>query len=164
MLFDHIEEKEAVKRAALIETNGYKFYSRLADKTLDKKTKAVFKTLADDERKHLKIIEKVYFPEAGFTDTITDEEVALEDYLKRSGAADIFTKRIDVEKLVKLVDEPKKALIVALDTERYSVEYFEGLAKSSISADGKKICMELAEEERRHVRHIEELLASAGKP
>lgn len=164
MLFDHIEEKEAVKRAALIETNGYKFYSRLAEKTADKKTKAVFKTLADDEKKHLKTIEKVYFPEAGFTDTITDEEIALEDYLKRSGAADIFTKRIDVDKLIKLVDEPKKALFVALDTERYSVEYFEGLAKSSISEDGKRICAELAEEERTHVKHIEELLASAGKP
>jgi len=164
MLFDHIEEKEAVKRAALIETNGYKFYSRLAEKALDKKTKAVFKTLANDEKKHLKIIEKVYYPEAGFTDTITDEEVSLEDYLKRSGAADIFTKRIDVDKLIKLVNEPKKALIVALDTERYSVEYFEGLANSSISADGKRICMELAAEERTHVKHIEELLASADTP
>ncbi|MBI5970794.1 MAG: ferritin family protein [Deltaproteobacteria bacterium] len=164
MLFDHAEEKEAVKRAALIETNGHKFYGRLAEKTLDKKTKSVFKALANDEKKHLKIIEKTYFPEAGFTDTITDEEIMIEDYLKKSGAADLFTKRIDVDKLIKLVDEPRKALIVALDTERYSVEYFEGLAKSSISEDGKKICMELAEEERGHVKHIEGLLASLSMP
>ena len=50
MLFDHIEEKEAVERAALIEKNGITFYTLLAEKITDKGMKAVIKRLMEDEK------------------------------------------------------------------------------------------------------------------
>lgn len=159
MLFDHIEEKEAVERAALIEKNGITFYTLLAEKIADKGMKAVIKRLMEDEKKHLRIIENKYFPEAGFPIDVTDEEIEIEKYVKRN-TPDLFTKRINIEKLVALVNEPKKALLIALDTEVHSAEYFENLAKRATTEDGRKIYKELAEEERGHVRDIEELLKS----
>ena len=56
--------------------------------------------------------------------------------------------------------EPKKALLIALDTEVHSAEYFENLAKRAMTEDGRKIYRELAEEEKSHVRDIEEILES----
>ncbi|MBI5588370.1 MAG: ferritin family protein [Deltaproteobacteria bacterium] len=160
MLFDHIEEKEAVIRAALIEQNGYKFYTMLADRTTDKNAKYLFKKFAHDEQRHLRVIENKYFPAAGFTDQITEEELQIEGYIEKSGTADIFTKRINVAALVRVIDSPKKALLIALDTERHSVEYFGTLARRARTEEGRKLYSELAEEEKDHVSQLEAMLAS----
>lgn len=161
MAFEHLEEKEAVKRAAMIEENGVRFYTLLSEKTQDEEARAVFKKLARDEKKHFKVVEEKFFPEAGYSEQITEEELALEEYIEKTGAADIFTKRIDVDALVGLLDHPRKALMVALHTERYAVELFSNLAERSETDEGKKIYEELAEEERSHVSQIEALLAVA---
>src|SRR3972149_5091285 len=90
MVFEHMEEKEAVEEAALFEKNGLKFYSLLFEKIKDQRIRKVLKMLLGDEKKHLKVIEEKYFPEAGFSsDEITEEEVEIEKegkkmYLKLS--------------------------------------------------------------------------------
>lgn len=162
MLFDHIEEKEAVIKAAMIEQNGYKFYKMLAERTEDKDAKYLFRKFAHDEIRHLKTIENKYFPGAGFNDQITEEELEIESYIERSGAADIFTKRINVGALIKVLDNPKKALLIALDTERHSVEFFGDLAKRARTEEGRKLYSELAEEEKAHVTEIEGMLNAAS--
>jgi len=118
MVFEHLEEKEAVEIAALIEKNGFAFYSILADKTKKKSIKAVFKKLAKDERRHLKILEDKYYPEAGFGEQITEEELAIEDYVSRAADPAIFTEEIDVKKLIEVIDSVKKAVQLAIHTER----------------------------------------------
>ncbi len=163
MAFEHIEEKEAVKMAAMIEENGLRFYTRMAEMTTDEGARKVFKDLASDEKKHSKVIEDKFFPEAGFTEQITEEEIVLEEYIEKTGAADIFTKRIDVDALIGLLDSPRKALILALDTERYSVKLFTDLAEKSETEEAKKLYEEIADEERAHVSMIEALLAATPK-
>ncbi|MDH4227879.1 MAG: ferritin family protein [Deltaproteobacteria bacterium] len=158
-MFENLEEKEAVERAALIEKNGYKFYSLLISKISDARVKEALRDLAHDEQKHLKTLESVYFPEAGLGDEITEEELEIEEYVKKLGVPDLFTRRIDLEKLVAAVDEPKKALLIALDTEIHAAEYFEKMAAAAKTKGGKAMYKELAEEERGHVSRIEELLA-----
>ena len=158
-MFEHLEEKEAVKTAALIEVNGYRFYKLLANRTESKEVKAIFKKLADDEKKHLKVIETMFFPEAGFTEQVTEEELEIEDYLEREGRADLFTKKINVDDLVASIDTQKKALMLALDTERHSVQFFQHLSTKSSTEEGRRIYTELAEEEMSHVSQIEAMLA-----
>lgn len=161
MLFDHIEEKEAVMRAAMIEVNGLKFYNALARLTEDRAARDVFKRLAVEEKGHLAAIEKTYFPEAGFPiEQVTEEEIAIEEYVQSAAPIDIFTRRIDMESFVCHIDGPKKALTVALNAERYSVDYFDDLGRRCRTEDGRRICRELADEERAHVAHIEGLIAA----
>lgn len=161
MVFEHIDEKEAVKRAALIEANGYRFYTLLAARVEDGKTREALLKLAEDEKKHQDLIEKEFFPRAGFSpDEITDEELVIEEYIGKSGVADIFTRRVNMVELLKSIDTTKKALILAINTERNSVEYFDALARRAVSEDARGIYKDLAQEERRHVALIEELLAS----
>jgi rubrerythrin len=158
MPFEHIEEKEAVEKAALIEKNGRAFYTLLSKKTRDPGAAAVFRRLAKEEKKHLEILEKKFFPEAGLGEQITDEEIELEKYVERPGVSEIFVKKINIEKLVQLIDDDKKALTVALETELHAVQFFENLAAGASTDEGRKLYLELAEEERGHVREIENLL------
>ncbi|MBI3754271.1 MAG: ferritin family protein [Deltaproteobacteria bacterium] len=160
MTFEHLEEKEAVEVASLIEKNGFAFYSLLADKTEDKKIKTVFKKLAKDEKRHLKIFEKKYFPEAGFGEEITEEELAIEDYVARTADPKIFTEEIDVERLVHVIDSMKKAVILAIHTERYASEYFEGMAQKASTKEGARMYRGLAHEERGHAQELEAILKS----
>ena len=163
MVFEHMEEKEAVEEAALFEKNGLKFYSLLFEKIKDQRIRKVLKMLLGDEKKHLKVIEEKYFPEAGFSsDEITEEEVEIEKYVKRLGIPDIFARRINIEKLVELIDGPKKALLIALDTELHAAEFFKKMADRAATEEGKKMYLELSEEERTHAGHIEELLGEMG--
>src|SRR3990167_10849508 len=104
MFFEHLEEKEAVEIASLIERNGFAFYSILADKVEDKTVKDVFKKLAKEEKRHINALERRYYPEAGFGEQITDEEIAIEDYVSRSADPKIFTEEINVERLVHAID------------------------------------------------------------
>ncbi len=159
-MFEHIEEKEAVEKAALIEKNGIRFYTLLLEKIHVPNIREVFKELLKDEKRHLQIVEEEYFPEAGFSDIVTDEELEIENYVKNLGVPDLFMKRINIDKLVAAINDPKKALLIALDTERHSAKFFEHMAGRASTAEGRKMYRELAEEEKAHVKHIEYLLES----
>jgi len=161
MVFEHYEETEAAMRAALIEVNGFRFYKMLANRVDTYEARDALLALARDEKRHLHRIENQFFPEAGFSiDQITDEELVIQEHIDKSGTADIFTRRIDINALFKVVDTPRKALILALDTERNSVKYFEGLAEKADSKEAKDIYLDLADEEKSHVALIEGLIAA----
>ncbi len=158
MPFENLDEKEAVKRAALMEENGFVFYTMLSDRTEDDSVRAVFKRLAHDEKRHLKVLEQSYFPGAGLGEEITEEELDIEARLKGEEASDIFFRKIDVEKLIDSIDGLRGALMLALAVERHSVDFFTDLAARAGTAEGRKMYTRLAEEERSHVKDIEELL------
>jgi rubrerythrin len=159
-VFEQFEEQEAVKKSAMIEKNGYAFYSQLIEKFTDAKVLEVLKQLRDDEKKHLATIEHKYFKEAGFGDTITNEELEVELYVERKGVPDLFTRNIDMKKLIASIDNPRQALLLAMDTERHSVVFFENLAKEATSEEARDIYSALANEEKGHVEQIRVLLAS----
>ncbi len=158
MSFEQFEEKEAVKTAALIETNGLKFYNILGRRVTDSEVKAIISDLARDEKKHLQVIEKMFFPRAGFTEQITDEEVAMEANIESSGQADIFTKHVDMEEVVNALETPVKALELALEAEKYSVVFFTELSEKAETAEARALYEELAEEEKRHVAKVEGII------
>ncbi|MFQ5353557.1 MAG: ferritin family protein [Thermodesulfobacteriota bacterium] len=158
MSYEHFEEKEAVKTAALIETNGIKFYTILITRVKDREIKAILSDLARDEKKHLQVIEKMFFPRAGFTEQITDEEVAMEANIESSGQADIFTKHADMEAVINMLKTPAKALELALEAEKYSVQFFTDLSEKAETEESRELYEELAEEEKRHVAKVEGII------
>jgi len=103
-VFEQFEEQEAVKKSAMIEKNGFAFYSQLIEKFSDAKILEILKKLRDDEKKHLETIENRYFKEVGFGDTITEEEVEVELYVEAKGVPDLFTRNIDMKKLIASID------------------------------------------------------------
>ncbi len=159
MSYEQFEEKEAVKISAVIEANGFKFYTILALRVSDPAVKSVLSDLARDEKKHLRIIEDKFFPKAGFNEQITDEEVAMEANIERSGQADIFTRHVDMEEIINVLETPLKALELALDAEKYSVVFFGELAEKAETPEARSIYEAFVEEETRHVAKVEGLIA-----
>ncbi|VAW34721.1 hypothetical protein MNBD_DELTA02-414 [hydrothermal vent metagenome] len=157
-MFEKFEEQEAVKKSAMIEKNGFAFYSQLIEKFNDPKILEILKKLRDDEKKHLHTIENRYFKEVGFGDTITEEEVEVELYVENKGIPDLFTRNIDMKKLVASIDKPRQALELAMDTERHSVVFFENLAKEASTEEARHIYTALANEEKGHVEQIRVIL------
>ncbi|MFQ5479741.1 MAG: ferritin family protein [Thermodesulfobacteriota bacterium] len=159
MSYEHFEEKEAVKIAALIETNGLKFYNILGGRVTDPEVKTIISNLARDEKQHLQVIEKMFFPRAGFTEQITDEEVAMEANIESSGQADIFTKHVNMEEVINALGTPVKALELALEAEKYSVTFFTELSEKAETQESRRLYEELADEEKRHVAKVEGIIA-----
>jgi len=160
MSFEQFEEKEAVKISAVIEANGFKFYTILSNRVSEPAVKTVLKDLARDEKRHLRIIEEKFFPKAGFNEQITDEEVAMEANIERSGQADIFTKHVDMKEIINVLETPLKALELALEAEKYSVVFFGELAEKAETPEARSIYEALVDEETRHVAKVEGLIAT----
>ncbi|NOS35710.1 MAG: hypothetical protein GQ522_03635 [Deltaproteobacteria bacterium] len=157
-MFEHMEEKEAVKIATLIEKNGYAFYKYMAKKTEDKRVKAIMERLAEEESRHMKIIEDKFYPEVGFGDLITEEEIDMEEHVDHTTNPKIFALNIDMEKLVNSIDSVRKAVLLAVQAERYAAEFFEGLAEKAETEDGRRMYQSLVEEEKGHARALVALL------
>ncbi len=157
-MFEHMEEKEAVKIATLIEKNGYAFYKHLAKKTEDKGIKAIMERLAAEEARHMKVIEEKFYPEVGFGDLITEEEIDMEEHVDHMTNPKIFAMNIDMEKLVHSIDSVRKAVLLAVQAERYAAEFFEGLAEKAETEDGRRMYRSLVEEEKGHARALVALL------
>jgi len=130
------------------------------ERVSDEKILVVLMKLRDDEKKHLETIEHKYFKDAGLGDTVTDEELEVELYVEKKGVPDLFTRNIDIAKLVASIETPKQALLLAMDTERHSVVFFENLAKEASTEDARHIYTALANEEKGHVEQIKVILES----
>ena len=157
-MFEHMEEKEAVKIATRIEENGYAFYTLLAKKADDKKVKEVLKRLAAEESRHMKVIEEKFYPQAGFSDIITEEEIDMEEHVDLTADPRIFALNIDIEKLVHSIDSVKKAILLAVQAERYAAEFFEAMAGKASTEEGKRMYQSLVEEERGHAKALAALV------
>jgi len=157
-MFEHMEEKEAVKIATRIEENGYAFYTLLAKKADDKKVKEVLKRLAAEESRHMKVIEEKFYPQAGFSDIITEEEIDMEEHVDLTADPRIFALNIDIEKLVHSIDSVKKAILLAVQAERYAAEFFESMAGKATTEEGKRMYLSLVEEERGHAKALAALV------
>ncbi|MFQ5586344.1 MAG: ferritin family protein [Thermodesulfobacteriota bacterium] len=157
-MFEHMEEKEAVKIATRIEENGYAFYKHLAKKAEDKRVRDALERLAAEESRHMKVIEDRYYPQAGFGEMITEEEIDMEEHVDLTSNPKIFTMNIDIEKLVHTIDSVKKAILLAIQAERYAAELFEGLAEKATTEEGKTMYQSLVEEEKGHAKALVALL------
>lgn len=155
-----IEEKEAVKVASMIERNGMAFYSRLADSVEDGGVKGMLERLRDDEKRHARVLEEIYCPDAGFGEEITEEEIDLEEFVSKNRDPAIFTRNIDIDKVIRALKGVREALLFALHTERFSVDYFEKMSEKAVTERGRQMYKRLADEESGHVELVEDLLRS----
>lgn len=60
--------------------------------------------------------------------------------------------------------QPWHALKLALECEQRAQQYFEAIARSKVPAMVRKAALEMAEDEREHVRLIEEWIAKVPEP
>ncbi len=142
--------EELLGVALKIEGSGYQFYTTLANRSTGK-NKELFKSLAEQERDHMKTFEKIVAQskEKSGSQPLNEEAVG---YLKIFAETSIFP---EIEQDVPT--DFKEALQIALDVEKDSVVFYEELEKY---APQKETIERIVEEEKKHFKDILKMIES----
>lgn len=148
-----IDLEELLGVALKIEASGHEFYTKLESRSTGK-NKDLFKSLAEQEREHMKIFEKIaaQSKEKSETQPLNEEAVG---YLKIFAETSIFP---EIEQEVP--DDFKQALQIALDVEKDSVVFYEELVKY---APQKETIQKIIDEEKKHFKDILKMIETYDK-
>ncbi len=137
--------RDALRMAIATEKNGFEFYKRAATVTKDARGRSVFQRLALEERRHLSELEKRYRELLVKDPQLESRPVFL---FFKGAASGLFAQAAD--RLRKGVND-QEALLIGIDCERGSHEFFKKYGERFEDSDGKEIFLEFAEEERAHL-------------
>jgi rubrerythrin len=147
---------DAALAAVEIETRGEKFYRRLAEKADDVGTRRLFEHLADEETKHKAHFEALY-ERLGQVQLPAGANEA--EFTKYMGALiDTHTLfRESDSSLMENVKSRKDAIMKAMIFEKESILFFMEM-REMVPEREKKFIDECIEEERNHLRQLNEML------
>ena len=140
--------------ALKMELDGEKYYRDLAERVSFDKLKTVVEGLAEDERRHYKMIQSVQqqtfnLVEANPALSKTDNVFAIDN------EAALANKKFFIE---KLKGEQIEAYQAALMKEKESVELYSKLKENAKNREEKIICEKLMHEEEKHVEVLENII------
>jgi len=143
------------KYAMKMEKDGENYYRELAGKTSDIGLQTLLKMLADDEAKHYNIIEKMMK---------TDVSIELVETDILESAKNIFVK-IKGKKQVFDFDLPEINLYRhAWKIEEKSHKFYIEMGDKVEIESQRKIFLKLAEEEKKHMFLLENLIEFVSRP
>lgn len=139
------------------EIENRKLYEEFAEKTANEDLKSVFLELADEEKKHEKIVRQLKEKqtadnvEAGILPKAKEVLEKIAKGLPKGGEGVFVDEQVDVYKK-------------AIDIEAKSYKFYDEKAEESDSEEVKKAFKRLAEEERKHERIIENIIEMVDRP
>ncbi len=148
MLQDTESALVILKRAMAIEREGHGFYLKAAQTTEDEKGRETFTTLAEDERKHLELINRQYKALRGEGRWVRSAEAKPVD---ADLSKPLFPKwRGALGKTITARSGDRGALLFGLDIETKSYDLYRNAALRTGDPLGKAMFEFLAGEERSH--------------
>jgi rubrerythrin len=141
--------KEILTFAVGNEIEAYEFYLGVSSKIKDANISAIFKELAEEEKKHRSFLEGLL----SSGQPLQFEE--LSDYR--------VSETIDRPKL-SLEMKPADAIALAIKNEEDAMKMYADLAKSANQSDQKKMFESLSKMEQGHKVKLEELYSSMAFP
>lgn len=138
--------REVLKHAMVIEENGYKLYTFLAQKSQEPEVKQLFNFLAEEEGKHKQTFGGIL----GALQDLTPVETAPTeyfDYLRAYTTTSIFHE-LSEEEMHKLSDLAS-ALKYSMDRESDSILYYHEI-KAFLPESEHDLLDRIIQEERRH--------------
>jgi len=152
---------EVVELAILIEANGEAFYRSLERTAPDVRTREVFAYLAAEEERHRAAFAELKEALANYrpVESYPGEHAA---YMEALAEKNVFTKRDVGRKLAQQVTSPHEAVETALEFEKESILFFEGMRRL-LPQEGQETVDRLIAEEKRHIVRLKELEESLGK-
>ena len=136
-----MDVKEIVRQAAHQEEKAHKFYTDALKFVKDAAARVWIKELADEELKHKEMLQKF--------------DASKIKQFKPAKIHDLHITEYLVDKDVHEIKDFQDVLIVAMKKEQKSYNFYVGMAKSADSANLKKICKVLAQEELKHKHKLE---------
>lgn len=158
------KQREALEMAIQLEREGQAFYKKAAARTLSEKGRAMFLSLADDEKRHEQILERQC---NALTENQCFADIPEMGAVSADWDAPIFPKDASIfEKVVRGDASDVDALLFAIQAENKSFELYRKLAKETDDAAGQAMFRWLASVERGHFNQLmlnyESLLSSGA--
>ncbi len=144
--------RDALELTLAIERRGYTFYSNAARKTKDSGGRLMFHRLAAEESGHLRRLQEEYRMLMIGSPWLTKEPARLP--VSRKIADGIFPQKALLKIEVMEGTSDLKALNLAMDLERRSHRFFSDFARQIADRRGKKIFLEVAEDEASHLQAL----------
>lgn len=138
--------KEIKSIAIQMETDGVKFYSELADKTLHPMGRAMFRSFVEDEKSHIKRLRALLSDHSEKNQTQEKSQAS-----PRKRLITIFRQM--GEEVIKKVDAGTNdiaAVKLAMELEEKGVEFYEKAAREAHDAVDRETYRFLAGEEKVH--------------
>lgn len=137
-----------IARAAMsIEDKGSHFYSALAARTDDERAKQVFLKLAEEEKEHRRVFEKMLSLYEG--DEVLDEGVA--GYLNAVLKGSVFPGPATLQRFLEEIKSVKDALSIGIQAEKDAILLYNELMTRTSSEKARKMLGHLLEEEKMHL-------------
>jgi rubrerythrin len=147
---------DAVLAALEIETRGEKFYLQLAEKAEDSKTRKLFTYLAGEETKHKDTFQALYDRLGKVSLPAGSNEAEFANYMNALIDTHTLFRQTD-SALMEDVKSRKDAILKAMVFEKESILFFMEL-KDMVPEGEKKFIDECIDEEREHLRQLNEML------
>ena len=150
--------RELIEIAIGIEKNGARFYDSLTDSTKNLGGQGTYKYLADQEREHAAIFQKMlgsvseYKPPETYTDQYNLYLKALVDSL-------VFIDDKVVLKMARNVNSDAEAIQIGVGAEKDSILFYVEV-RDLVRRSERKVVSKIIEEERSHLRQLTEIKKS----
>ena len=141
---------DVIKFAMQMELDGVKFYEQAA-KAAPAELREIFEYLADEERRHFK-----FFHSLSEGQTSKAGKNLISDSLGQT--KNIFVQMIEQNAQTEFGEEVRETWRQAREIEEKAVAMYTGEAAKENDATRKELLQKIAEEERRHVYLIENVL------
>lgn len=143
--------------AMIIEEKGSNFYTALAGKMQDERAKQIFRKLAEEEKEHRRVFEKIHSSYEG--DEVLDPEAT--GYLDAVLKGSVFPGPSSLKKFVEEIRTVKDALSIGVQAEKDAILLYHELIVRTQSEKARKMLGDLLEEEKMHLvelrNYLEEL-------
>ena len=152
---DTFSGSEIVEIGIRIEKNGRDFYTALAGQSKDIRVQEIFKFLAGEEEKHIKVFQGILEK----ADSSKGEGQVSDDYFAYMNALaseHVFTKENTGRVIASALKTDKEALAKAMVFEKESIIFYEGI-KKVVPDVGKRVIDYLIEQEKGHLKALTEI-------
>lgn len=153
----HFTGMEVLTMALRIEENGFEYYTGAARASKSKALKALFKTLAEQEKDHIRVFEKLkgHLPEREIpaaSDPYADDAAL---YLNAIADTKVFTSPGEGKRLASRIKSERQALTSAIGMEKDSILFYYELLKMIRDRD-RVVVERLIEQEKEHLRKLKQ--------
>jgi rubrerythrin len=157
--------EEIYETAALIERNGQEFYRKAAGFQQDEAGSKLLLALAEMEVQHEQLFLDLLksLPDKARKPQLWDPDDELDMYLKALADSHIFNTRQSPADLLTGQESLEDILVKAIQFEKDSVLFYNGLADMTPDRSGKDKVEQLAKEEMHHVNMLSSHLAAVRR-
>lgn len=143
---------EIVELGIQIEKNGRDFYNTLVSQSKDEKIRGVFKFLANEEEKHIKIFAEILAK----VEKYEPQGLGADDYyayMNALASEHIFTQKDKGVEAAKNIKADSEAIDKGIGFEEDSIVFYNGM-KKVVPVDEHKIVDEVIAQEEKHLQQL----------